>query len=171
MYREALLVLHEYKTYANHLVLAAAAQLGAEDLDRAASPSHGSVRALLLHMLGCEAFFLSLCQGTSLDAPPPDGAPPALNQIEVWWDDLARQRAAYLESVTDAALKDAVPVPLGAQTYTLERWQLITQSLLHSGHHRGELSIVMTALGVPLPTLDVIIPFIQNSGQVWPPQG
>jgi len=50
---------------------------------------------------------------------------------------------------------------------TLPRWQMLAQSLLQSIHHRGELSIVMTQLGYPLPTLDPIIQFIKESGQVW----
>jgi uncharacterized damage-inducible protein DinB len=45
---------------------------------------------------------------------------------------------------------------------------LMLQSLIHSVHHRGELSIVMTGLGHPLPTLDIILHFARESGQPWP---
>jgi uncharacterized damage-inducible protein DinB len=39
---------------------------------------------------------------------------------------------------------------------------------MHSTHHRGELSIVLTELGYPLPTLDIIVHFAEQSGQAWP---
>jgi uncharacterized damage-inducible protein DinB len=45
---------------------------------------------------------------------------------------------------------------------------LLAQAFVHSTHHRGELSIVLSHLGHPLPTLDIIIPFVTWSGQKWP---
>nr|MBP9041735.1 hypothetical protein [Anaerolineaceae bacterium] len=60
-----------------------------------------------------------------------------------------------------------ITVQIGAGRFTLPRWQLLAQSLIHSIHHRGELSIVMTELGYPLPTLDPILKYVNDSGQVW----
>lgn len=37
-----------------------------------------------------------------------------------------------------------------------------------SFHHRGELSVVCTGLGYPLPTMDIILHFINQSGQSSP---
>ncbi|MDO9121852.1 MAG: DinB family protein, partial [Anaerolineaceae bacterium] len=74
----------------------------------------------------------------------------------------------YLNWVTNEKLLEIVDIPIGEHPFKLARWQLLTQSLLHSAHHRGELSIVMTGLGHPLPTLDAIIAFIHESGQTWP---
>lgn len=42
------------------------------------------------------------------------------------------------------------------------------QAFVQSTHPRGELSIVLSQLGQSLPTLDIIIPFVTDSGQVWP---
>jgi uncharacterized damage-inducible protein DinB len=57
---------------------------------------------------------------------------------------------------------------MGGQTLRLPVWQLLIQGFLSSTHHRGELSIVLTQLGHPLPTLDIIIHFVEQSGQTWP---
>jgi uncharacterized damage-inducible protein DinB len=50
----------------------------------------------------------------------------------------------------------------------LPLWLLLMQAFVHSTLHRGELSIVLSNFGHPLPTLDIIIPFIEWNGQIWP---
>jgi uncharacterized damage-inducible protein DinB len=165
--RSGLLVLHEYCSYANDLVLDVAGKLSAEELTRPSSPSHGNVQALLLHMLGCEYFFLTLCQGP---APADDagGTLPLVAEMRTTWNLIVQQRRAYLETVAEADLNEVISFPVRDHVYNLPRWQYLVQSLLHSAHHRGELSIVLTGLGYPLPTLDILIPFIKSSGQEWP---
>ncbi|UCC76110.1 MAG: hypothetical protein JSW37_11425, partial [Anaerolineales bacterium] len=41
-------------------------------------------------------------------------------------------------------------------------------AVIHSVHHRGELSVVCTGLGYPLSTMDIILHFINQSGQSSP---
>jgi uncharacterized damage-inducible protein DinB len=164
----ALLVLHEYNEYANNLVLDAAGKLREADLTCISSPSHGTVLGLLFHLLGTETHFLQACLGKELESQVDDLKMPSLCQIREKLSEVSCKRAGYLKRATDAEILQPVEVLIGGKLLTLPRWQLITQSLLHSAHHRGELSIVMTNLGRPLPTLDVIIQFVQNSGQEWP---
>ena len=168
MDRYALLALHEYNHYANQLVLDTAAKMTKEQFTSPSSPSHGSVQALLFHMFGCEYFFLLLCQGKMMESPAGEPALPGVDAMALMWDDLAGMRKAYLEAAAEEALEEQIPSSIGGQVFRLARWQLIAQSLLHSGHHRGELSIVMTSLGYPLPTLDSIIHFVKEGGQEWP---
>jgi uncharacterized damage-inducible protein DinB len=70
--------------------------------------------------------------------------------------------------VTEEEIQERVKMKIGSGMVELPRCQFLAQSLLASIHHRGELSIVMTGLGYPLPTLDPIIQFVQESGQEWP---
>jgi uncharacterized damage-inducible protein DinB len=46
-------------------------------------------------------------------------------------------------------------------------WQLLVQAFVHSTHHRAELAILLGQMGHPLPTLDILIHFAQQSGQPW----
>lgn len=166
--RSALLVLHKYNSHANQLVLQTAIAMDEASFTSQSSPSHGSVQALLTHMLTTEFFFLARSEGKPVN---PKGAPDktlSLQEITVAFSQIAEERLKYLNWVTDEKLLEIVDIPLVGQPFKLARWQLLTQSLLHSAHHRGELSIVITGLGHPLPTLDPIIEFIQESGQTWP---
>ncbi|MRR31022.1 hypothetical protein EG834_12010 [bacterium] len=166
--KPAIIVLHNYNSYANQLVLQTAAAMDEGAFTAQSSPSHGSVQALLTHMLTTEFFFLARSEGKPVN---PKSAPDkALNlpEIAVAFSQLADERLKYLNWVTEEKLTEVIEIPIGGQNFKLARWQLLTQSLLHSAHHRGELSIVMTGLGHPLPTLDPIIEFLHESGQTWP---
>ena len=167
MNKSSLLVLHNYNDHANKLVLETAAKLDEQAFTTSSSPSHGSVQGLLTHMLTTEFFFLARCEGKPVMSKP--GAPPlTIEKIGVTYAQIAEERRKYLAWVSEDLLVQEIIVPIGGQDIKLARWQFLAQSLMHSAHHRGELSVVLTGLGHPLPTLDIIIEFAQESGQQWP---
>lgn len=166
----ALYALHTYNVYANDLVLETAARMTAEELTRAASPSHGSVLKLLAHIFECECYFTLECMNSTSDQAQADRCGASLEALRECFALLNATRESYLSQVNDFELEEEITVALGRAEVTLPRWQFMAQSLLHSAHHRGELSIVMTGLGYPLPTLDPILKYIRDSGQVFPPE-
>ncbi len=163
--RSGLTALHTYNVYANNLVLETAQRMSEDELSQTSSPSHGSVINLLRHIFGCEYYFLILCMG--LEPEEPRTELPSLSTLREYFSALAERRAGYLKAVNEYELTAEITVQIGAGRFTLPRWQLLAQSLIHSIHHRGELSIVMTELGYPLPTLDPILKYVNDSGQVW----
>jgi uncharacterized damage-inducible protein DinB len=168
MDRSALLVLHNYNGYANDLVLESAAKLDEAAFVAQSSPSHGSVQHLLMHILAVEASFLAKCKG----AQPPQKVfqveAMTLAEIASELAQVRNLRLEYLMNISGEDLAAVIPITIGGQPLSLARWQLLAQSLLSSLHHRGELSIVMTGLGQPLPTLDIILQIVADSGQRWP---
>lgn len=162
----ALSVLHQYNQYANSLLLESAGLLSEVELTRSCSPSHGSVLGLLQHMIGTEIYFLLECQG--LPPAPDTDQVSSLNQLKELFHLASSQREEYLQNATEEEMQERIRVKIGSGMVDLPRWQYLAQSLLASIHHRGELSIVMTGLGYPLPTLDPILQFVQDSGQEWP---
>ncbi len=166
MNRSALMILHSYNRFAGSLLFEAAAQLTPQQLTLPCSPSHGSVMGLLQHMLGTEIYFLLACQGKSMPTPPT--VVPSLEQLRDFFSQVSDERECYLQNVTEEELQAEIDVQIGPGTVRLSRWQLLAQSILGSVHHRGELSIVMTGLGRPLPTMDAILQFVADSGQEWP---
>ena len=164
MNREGLLALYRYNAYANHLVLDGLAQLTQDEFTRAPSPSHSSIRGLVLHMLECEAWFLALCQGRQmkeLDLP-------ALADIRQYWSGVERDQQAFIAQLEKDDLARQVTVDLKKDTIHLPVWQLLVQAFVHSTHHRAELGILLGQMGHTLPTMDIILYFLQESGQTWP---
>jgi uncharacterized damage-inducible protein DinB len=166
MDRDLLVALYTYNTYANRLVLDTVDQLSDEEFTRPASPSHESVQMLLLHIIRAETFFLRQSQGQPV--PPRPTAAPNLTQIRAYMDQLAQEQETFVRSLTESDLKRKAEYEIGGHSIRLAVWQMLTQAFVHSTHHRGELSIVLSGLGYPLPTLDIIIPFVTQSGQEWP---
>lgn len=166
MNREGLLTLYAYNVYANRLVLNTAEKLTSDEFTRKSSPSHDSVRGILAHMLECEAYFLSLCQGLPILVE--EAGLPNLPSIRRTWNELEQQQVDFLRTLPDADLTHPVQMQIRGRQLVFPIWQMLTQAMIHSTHHRGELSIVLTELGHPLPTLDIIGHFIQQSGQSWP---
>lgn len=164
----ALIVMHNYNDYANALVLDTAAKMSESELTRDSSPSQGSVKALLLHIALCEYGFILRCLGVPLDSIKDDFETLDLAGIRDLFARVATMRKEYLEIVNENELYETIATQIRQQPLQLSRWQMLAQSLIHSIHHRGELSIVMTGLGYPLPTLDPILQFIRESGQEWP---
>jgi RimJ/RimL family protein N-acetyltransferase/uncharacterized damage-inducible protein DinB len=164
MNRDGLLALYVYNAYANKLVLNIVEQLAEAKFTRESSPSHGSVRTLLLHMLECEAFFLACCQGQPFrEFDLADFSTVA--DIRRRWTELEQEQQAFIASLNESDVVREISAPLGERPLYFPLWQLLVQAFVHSTHHRGELSVVLTQLGHPLPTLDIILHFIQQSGQ------
>ena len=162
MNRAGLLALCSYNAYANQLMFEVVQRLSADELTRPASPSHESVWNMLEHMLTVEAVFLARCRGTAPDRPDL----PTLADLLRYWAEVDQAAHDFIAAQTEDDLHREV-VPFRTQPLHFPVWQLLLQAMLHSAHHRGELSIVLTELGYPLPTLDIIIHFAQQSGQVW----
>ena len=165
MNRNGLLTLYGYDAYANHLVLDVLAQLSEDEFTRAPSPSRSTVRTLFLHSLLGEAWFLAACQGRKFDQPDL----PTLDGIRRFQSELEKEQHAYITTLSEGDLAREAQIKLGSHPYHLPVWQLLVQAFLHATQHRAELGIVLGQIGHPLPTLDIIVHFMQQSGQPWPP--
>lgn len=163
--RDGLLSLYHYNFYANKLVLDTVEQLDQAEFTQSSSPSHGSVQKLLIHMLGCEASFLYRCLGKSLEDESVDLS--TLAGIRQNWSGLEQEQIQYIGQLGEADLARNIPFQPKGKLLVFPVREMLLQAMIHSTHHRGELSIVLTGLGHPLPTLDIILYFTQQSGQVW----
>ena len=163
--QDGLLSLYTYNAYANQLVLDTIENLTEKEFVRECSPSRGSVHGLLTHMLECEAFFLAQCQNRSVELDSVDLS--TLASIRQYWSKLEQEQLDFIGSLDDDEILRDIPVRIREQSLVFPMWQLLAQALIHSVHHRGELSIVLTELNHPLPTLDIILHFIKESGQNW----
>jgi uncharacterized damage-inducible protein DinB len=167
MNQDTMLSIYQFNAQANRVVLAEAAQVSAEDLVREFSPSHGTVLALLVHILGGETFFPAVCQGHTPDMTAVE-AVRTFDEVRALFEITSAASLAYVESSSDAELAREVTLTFGDYTFRLPVWQVLLQQVFHAHMHRGELSILLSELGHPLPTIDLLVHFIQQSGQEWP---
>lgn len=164
MESKALAALAAYNTYANHLVLTRAATLDEEQFTRESGTSHSSVQRTLRHMLATERGFLGICRG----AATPRLELETLAEIREKFAETDADFEGYVASLDAEETNREVLVDFDQIQLKLPVWKILLQVLAHATHHRGELSIIMTGLGCPLPTLDIIAQFAQQDGQQWP---
>ncbi len=160
-------VLARQNAYANRVLFTEALQLGQEALEEAGSPSRESVHQLLCHLTAVEDNYLSQIRGVARRFNQTSAMP--LTDVAALADETSRALLDYVTSLTEPEFERVVEFRFS--TGALVRypvWQILTQILIHSTHHRGELSVLLSALGRPLPIDDIIVRFTDESGQDWP---
>ncbi|MFN8445673.1 MAG: DinB family protein [Caldilineaceae bacterium] len=154
--------------YANQILFQEASKLTLETLDATKSASRESAYRLLVHLLTVEALYFRQIKGGNGRVIDKE-ATTSLDSVVAIAAQHGEEFLEYVTTLTDEELgRDTIfQFSNGARVH-YPVWQLLTQVLMHSAQHRGELSILLSELGHPLPINDIIIRFTEESGQPWP---
>lgn len=158
--------LAEYNNRANATLMNAASELTPEQFANTPSPSRESAHTLLLHLFVVEAAYYARCRGDKFNFDQDEYA--SLSDIKKFADATANDLERLMDSLTEYDLERKVTSTLGDQSLQLPIWQMLMHTFMHSARHRGELSIILSQLGHPLPIPDLIVQFVDQSGQSWP---
>lgn len=160
-------VIARQDVYANQIVLREASRIDRAILEASASPSRGSAYQLLIHLLGVEVNYLGQILGG--EHVLSEQARRSIAELIVAADAHYARLLGYVDGLTERELARAVSFRFSTgAVLQFTAWQLLTQLFMHSAQHRGELSILLSELGHPLPIDDIIVRFADESGQAWP---
>ena len=151
--------LYEYGYWANGRILSVVAQLTPEQFTRQVAGSYGSVRNTMVHMMSAEWGWMDRCGG------PPRG--PALKADDYptpatvidRWRIVERDMRAFLAKLTDADLDRSVEFAFGGPTHVRTVSQLMRHAANHGVHHRGQVALLLRALGVVPGNVDMLFYF------------
>ncbi len=141
-----------YNRWANNLLLDACRGLSDVQLDATVDGVSGSVRVLLLHVVGGQQTFVLRTSGRHHEGE--------LHRASAWpgFDVLAEIAATSSdELIAIAENLDAdtdVALPFGGKTYTYPKSFFLVHALAHAVEHRTEIKLALTELGVATPDLD-----------------
>jgi uncharacterized damage-inducible protein DinB len=166
MDKPVLAALAEYNAYANRVLMETAAQAGTQGLEEVESPSRGSILGLIRHLSAVEAGYLAQLQGESQVVDRESLS--TLEGIAALSVRTGKGFQEYVASADEGELLQAGDVKIGGQPFRFPPWQMLLQVFSHSAAHRGELSILLSEMGHPLPVKDMIVRFAEESGQGWP---
>ncbi len=156
--------------YANNILFQVAAKLTVAALEAAQSPSRESAYALLVHLLTAEAFYMTQVGGNTQLINK--AAVTTIDQLVSLATVHNERFVAFVAALHDGDLVREVTVEFSDKTQVrYQVWQVLMQVFLHSAQHRGELSILLSALGQPLPIDEIIVRFAEENGQPWPYKG
>ena len=163
MRADLLRALAQYNNHTNGILLNVTSKLTAEEFANTPSPSRESVKMLLLHLIVVEAAYYARCRGSQFTFDP--DAFSSFRDVQ----ELAAETATALQNLIDLEDFDREVTGLfGDQSLHFPVWQMLLHTFMHSARHRGELSIILSQLGYPLPIPDLIVQFVDQSGQTWP---
>ncbi|HEY0607032.1 MAG TPA: DinB family protein [Herpetosiphonaceae bacterium] len=162
--RQSLQALYRYNAHANALLLDALVQLDDGEYNEVRSPNYTSIRKLATHSFMVERFFLAQCQ----EHTPEPIDPATAEELRTAWLALNQAIADYLATTGDDEINRPRVVTLRQHPFEFPAWQLLTQALMHSTHHRGELALMLGAIGHGMPEHDIIRHFWEQTGQPWP---
>ncbi|MBD8553048.1 damage-inducible protein DinB [Rhizobium sp. CFBP 8762] len=162
-------MLAAYNRWANNRVTAAARHLSEAEYREDKGAFFGSMHGTLNHILAADQIWLKRFTGVG-DAPPSLDTIlcPTLTELEAARSALDTRIIDWIANLTMADLTADVtytpmtsPIPV---THPLAPG--LTHVFNHQTHHRGQAHMILTALGKPSITLD-LISFVRADGVEW----
>jgi uncharacterized damage-inducible protein DinB len=164
MNKQALALLIEYHYWANHKILAGAAELSPEQLSAPVGLSHGSLLATLAHGLAAEYVWRERCQGNSPERLPDVRDFSTLEALRERWQVEEAAMRRYIAGLDDADLNRTVNYrSTKGVPYENVLWQILAHMINHGTQTRAEAALALTALGHSPGDLDLIL-FLREMG-------
>jgi uncharacterized damage-inducible protein DinB len=143
-----------------------ASKLTAEEFANTPSPSRESAKALLVHLFVVEAAYYARCQGDEFNFDL--DAVRSFHDVQKLATETAKNLQRLMDSLEEEDYDQEVTSTFGDESLHLPMWQMLLHTFMHTARHRGELSIILSQLGYPLPIPDLIVQFVDQSNQTWP---
>jgi uncharacterized damage-inducible protein DinB len=145
-----------YHYWATHKLLKVVATLTDEEYARDVAGTYGSVRNTLVHTLSAEWGWLDRAGGWPRPERLKAESYPTPASLIEQWSKVEEKMNEFLESVTAEQLNEVVEFSIGAESFKQERGQLLRHSTTHSVHHRGQVSLLIRALGKTPGNFDLL---------------
>lgn len=161
--------LYAYDRWASRRLFDAVARLPAGEAERQIGTqfSFPTLREMLVHILGALTIWIERWQGTSPATMLSAAEFPDLPALRRRWDEQDRKIQAFLAGLQDRDLGRVIHYKnIQGQTFQLPLWQLMQHVPNHSTHHRSEIATMLTMLGSPPPSTDLVVYHLVRSDQM-----
>jgi uncharacterized damage-inducible protein DinB len=136
----------------------AAATLSVDDFKRdTLGASHGGVRGTLAHILSTEWIWLERWKGVSPTRLLDEGEFEDIVALRDRWTLIEGHRADWFRGQTHPSL--AAPISYrntAGVPFEAPLWQLMQHVLNHSTYHRGQVTLLLRAVGARLASTDLV---------------
>lgn len=148
----ALVELFRYNKWANLTLLRACRMLSGQQLDASAPGASGSVRELLVHIVGGQQTFILRTKGRQHEGElSRSSAWPGLDRLV----DLAVSTSDELTAIAgEIDGESEVHLPYGGKRYRFPTRFFLVHALAHGVEHRTEVKLILGQHGIATPNLD-----------------
>ena len=148
---------YDYGYWANRRLFVVIAELTVEEFTRPVAGSLGSIRNTLVHMMSTEWGWLERCGGPARGAALVAERYPTLEAVIEGWAGIEALVRALLASCRDADLTREIEYPNSAgEVRMMIRGQLLQHAANHGVHHRGQVALLLRALGHTPGNVDLL---------------
>jgi uncharacterized damage-inducible protein DinB len=160
-----LLRLFEYHYWANAQLSTVLGKVTTEEYVRDVAGGHGSLRNTLVHVVSAEWGWLERCGGPTRGPRLTPADYPTLSAISRVAERVERDMRVLLRGLRDEDLAREVTFTLGNPSpQRAQRGELLLHAAVHAVHHRGQMALLLRALGHEPGTFDLLI-FVSRSAE------
>jgi uncharacterized damage-inducible protein DinB len=148
----------DYNIWANHRLMRAAATLSVDDFKRdTLAASHGGVRGTLTHIMGAEWIWLERWKGFSPTRLFDEGDFADVVSLKDRWTLIEDHRDEWFRGLSEDSLGEALRYrTTEGVPYEAPLWKLMQHVLNHSTYHRGQVTLLLRAVGVRPVSTDLV---------------
>jgi uncharacterized damage-inducible protein DinB len=158
--------LYDYHYWANQKLLGAVSQLTPEQFTQSVSGSYGSVRNTLVHVLSAEWGWLDRCGGPKRGERLNVEDYPTLDSLVRAWARVEGYMRGFLAGLKDEDLTRDIEFALGGgPRKVVPLGDLLQHAAVHAVHHRGQVALLLRALGQVPGNFDMLM-FVSDKGGV-----
>ena len=155
--------LYDYSYWANTRLADALSPLTAEEFTRYVAGSYGSIRNTMVHMLSAEWGWLERCggavRGPALAAQDYPTVASLLDRCHA----VEAHVRTFLASLADRDLERVVDFAIGrGLSHSMPVGQLLHHAAIHGIHHRGQVAVLLRALGHAPGNFDILIYYAER---------
>ena len=160
------MTMYEYNYWANHKILRAATELSPEQFAAPQDLSWGSIRDVLVHIMGAEWVWRMRCQELRSPSAMLDPTQfPTLDALISRWNEEEAAMRAYLASLNETALAQPLAyVSTSGRPFSSTLWHILLHVVNHGTQHRAEVAHLLTQLGHSPGDIDMIL-FSREQGE------
>jgi len=158
--------LYGYNAWANRRVLEACSALTSGQLTQEVGGSFGSLRNTLAHIIDVEWLYLERWLGRAPASLPKAESYADLGSLRERCETVTRDFEKSIRGLSDAELNRIFEFKNTKGTsYRHPLWEMLVHLVNHSTYHRGQVTVLLRAIGAKPLATDMIAFFRERSGQ------
>jgi uncharacterized damage-inducible protein DinB len=154
----------DYTAWASRRLVASAAALPPDELNRDFQTADRSILETLVHIFAGDRVWLARLAGAPIPAFLTD-ADRSLSVLEREWPPLQERWKEWAARLTDeTALTELAYLDLKGRRWTQPAWELALHVVNHGTHHRGQVAGFLRSMGHTPPPIDFVV-FCRERGR------